>query len=135
MQEERKVVREESTNITPNGSVVTEQAESTKTTADPKSTFTNLVWYIYGFIAIILSLRFVMKLAGANPVNAFVDFIYAISGVMSAPFDSIFGVEKASNGTFESVFEPSILVAIAVYALIAWGIAKFLTLNEPRSQV
>lgn len=133
--EQRRVVERDSTVVEGDGSVVRERSQSTNTKVDSKVTIANVIWYIYGLIAILLTIRFVLKLLGANSGNAFVSFIYSVSGVLSAPFDSIFGVTKATSGTTSSVFEPSIIVAIAVYALIAWGIAKLLTLNEPKNGV
>lgn len=79
-------------------------------------------------------LRFVLKLFGANPANGFVDFVYAVTGILTAPFDSIFGVTKPEAGNVDSVFEPSILVAAAVYALIGWGIVKLINLNRPAAE-
>ena len=114
------------------GSVVRERTSSIESKTSAKTTAINLVWYLYGLIAILLALRLILKLTGANSANGFVGFIYSVSGVLSAPFDGIFGVKSAEAGTTHSVFEPSILVAIAVYALIAWGIAKLLTLNDNR---
>ena len=130
-----RVVQRDNTTVDDDGAVVTEKTQATSTQADPKITLANIIWYIYGFVAILLVLRFILKLTGANSANSFVSFIYSVSGVFTAPFDSIFGVTKSTSGTISSVFEPSILVAIAVYALIAWGIAKLLTLGEPRSTV
>lgn len=106
----------------------------TEVTGDGRSTATNGVWYLVGFIEIILILRFVLKLFGANPANGFVDFIYAVTGILTAPFDSIFGVTKPEAGNVDSVFEPSILVAAAVYALIGWGIVKLINLNRPAAE-
>ena len=131
----KRVVQRDSTEVDGDGSVVREKTQATSTKADPKLAAINFIWYVYGFIAIILALRFVLKLTGANPTNSFVDIVYSISGVFSAPFDSIFGVAKTTSGAITSVFEPSILVAIAVYALIAWAITKLFTLNESRSAV
>ena len=54
-----------------------------------------------------------------------------MKGILTAPFDNIFGVTSATTGTVRSVFEPSILVAGVVYALIGWGIVKLLSLNKP----
>lgn len=79
---------------------------------------------------ILLAFRFVMKLLGANPDSGFVNFIYAITNLLTAPFDNIFGVTRASAGEVRSVFEPSILVAGAVYALIGWGIVKISHINS-----
>lgn len=106
----------------------------TEVTGDNKSTLTNGIWYLVGFIEIILMFRFVLKLLGANPSNGFVDFIYAVTGVLTAPFDSIFDVAKQQAGDVSSVFEPSILVAAAIYALIGWGVVKLLNLNRPAAE-
>lgn len=131
MEEVKTVINKDQTVATDDGSVVTKRAQSVKTDVNPKQTIANVIWFIYGIIAMLLAFRFILKLASANANNAFVDFIYTISGFFSAPFDSIFGVSTTNAGTSTSVFEPSILVAIAVYALVAWGIARMLTLNEP----
>lgn len=112
------------------GTVVEERTESVRTDAGAKLTLSNLVWYIFGLIAIILFIRFLLKVFGANPGNGFVDLVYTVSGVFSAPFDTIFGVVKVEGQAVKSVFEPSILVAIAVYGLIAWGIVGLLHINE-----
>jgi hypothetical protein len=101
----------------------------TEVTADGKSIAGNVVWYIFGVIGILLGFRFVLKLFGANPESGFVDFIYSVTGVLTAPFDNIFGVTSV-DGDIKSVFEPSILVAIAVYALLAWGIVKLMNVNR-----
>ncbi len=102
----------------------------TQVTASGRSTAGNIVWYILGVIEVLLAFRFVLKLLGANPNSGFVDFIYSVSGILTAPFDSIFGVTETKSGDIESVFEPSILVAMAVYALIAWGIVKLINVNR-----
>ena len=114
------------------GAMVRERTSSIESKTSAKTTAVNLVWYLYGLIAILLAIRMILKLTGANSANGFVSFIYSVSGVLSAPFDSIFGVKSATAGNTQSVFEPSILVAIAVYALIAWGLTKLLTLNDNR---
>lgn len=119
--------------IDQDGAVVRERSSTVSSSTDSKSTVINVIWYIYGLVAILLALRMILKLTGANSTNGFVSFIYSVSGALSAPFDSIFGVKTAEAGTTQSVFEPSILVAIAVYALIAWGITKLLAVNERRT--
>ena len=118
--------------IDQDGAVVRERTSSVESKSNPKTTLVNLVWYLYGLVAILLALRMILKLLGANTANGFVSFIYSITGALSGPFDSIFGVKTAEAGNTQSVFEPSILVAIVVYGLIAWGITKLITLNEKR---
>ncbi|MBA3758468.1 YggT family protein [Candidatus Saccharibacteria bacterium] len=102
----------------------------TKVSADGKSTAANGVWYVVGFIEIMLAFRFIMKLLGANPSSGFVNFIYSLTNILTAPFDNIFGVARTTTGNVQSVFEPSILVAAAVYALLGWGIVKLLNINR-----
>ena len=118
--------------VADDGTVVSRQTRTVASTAGPKTTVANIVWYVYGLVAILLALRFVLKLTGANSSNGFVDFIYSLTKVFTAPFDSIFGVTTASSQTVTAVFEPSIIIAMVVYALIAWGIVKLLQINQPK---
>lgn len=125
---ERKVTQTSNTGVSDTGEVVKERTSRIETNTGSKTTAINFVWYIFGLVAILLGLRMILKLFGANSGNGFVDLIYSVSGALTAPFDNIFRVTASEAG--KSVFEPSILVAITVYALIAWGVARLLTLNE-----
>ncbi len=86
-----------------------------------------IVQYITGFIITLLALRLLLLLLGANETNAFVNFIYNLSGFFAAPFYGIFSYQPVYGS---SVFEVSTLVAIIIYALIGWGIAKLFTLGS-----
>lgn len=86
-----------------------------------------IVWYIVGFIIALLLMRVVLQLLGANQGNGFVDFIYAFSGIFAAPFFGIFSYEPAYG---QSVLELSTLVAMVVYGLIGWGVAKLFVLGS-----
>ena len=77
-----------------------------------------VVGLIVGIVDIIIAARFLGKLLGASAHSAFVNFIYQLSGVMVAPFTGIFG----DTGNKTNTFETASLVAIVVYAVIAWGI-------------
>ena len=102
----------------------------TETAASKSSVAANLVWFLFGIIAILLATRFVLKLTGANANNGFASFIYSVSGVLSAPFDSLFGTPTTTVGTTQSIFQPSVLVAIAVYALVAYGIVRLINIAK-----
>jgi hypothetical protein len=84
-----------------------------------------IVYFIASAIAVLILLRFGLLLLGANPDNAFANFVYSLSGVFVAPFNTLFGEPQFGN----SVLEISSLIAIAVYYLIAWGIVKVITLS------
>lgn len=90
-----------------------------------------IIWFIAGLIGIIIALRFVFLLLGANRDAAFTDFIYSMSAPFVAPFVGIFG--EPTYGS--SVFEISSVLAIVIYILIAWGIAKLLTLGRPHDEI
>lgn len=90
-----------------------------------------IVWFIAGLVSVIIALRFVLLLLGANQGAAFTDFVYSLSAPFVAPFVGIFG--EPAYGT--SVFEVSSLLAIAIYLLVAWGIAKLLTISRPKDEV
>lgn len=104
----------------------------TQVAVDGKTTASNIVWYAVGLIEVLLAFRLVMKALGANPSSGFVDFLYAVTSVLIAPFTMIFNVATPATGdVVGSVFEPSILVAAVIYALLGWGIVKLLNLNRP----
>jgi hypothetical protein len=91
-----------------------------------------IVWYVVGVILALLAIRVVLLLLGANKGNGFVDFVYSLSSVFAAPFYGIFSYEP-SYGI--STLEISSLVAMAVYALVGWGLAKLFTLGSNRADV
>ena len=126
------VTRTDESGVDAAGAEVQQQTKRVQTTdtADAKTTAQNIVWYVLGLIEILIAFRFILKLLGANPASSFVDIIYSVTGVLTAPFDSIFGIASTQAGDVKSVFEPSILVAAAVYAVIAWGIVKLITINQ-----
>ena len=112
-----------------NGNAVHKQTVSTRddSTADGRVVASRAVWYIAGFIIALLVLRIIMFLLAANQGTPFVDFIYALSGVFAAPFAGIFPTPAYGS----SALDTASLVAIVVYALIAWGISKLFTINRP----
>ncbi|MGI8562198.1 MAG: YggT family protein [Candidatus Dormibacter sp.] len=88
-----------------------------------------VVWFLAGVIDVLIGLRFLLKLLAASTQSAFVDFIYGITAPLVGAFRGIFG--DSSQGSY--VFEPSSLVAIVVYALIAWGIVALIRIvTAPR---
>lgn len=81
-----------------------------------------IVYYILGIIEVLLAFRLIFKILGANPASGFVRFLYALTRVMILPFLGIFRT-AASAGY---VFEPATIIAMIVYAVIAYGIVRLL---------
>lgn len=94
-----------------------------------ESVLMNIVYFIFGVIEALLAIRFVLLLLGANPDAGFSQLIYALSAPFMTPFQAVFG-DTVMRGV---VFEWSALLAILVYALLAWGIASLITAVSPRS--
>lgn len=80
--------------------------------------------YILDIAEIVLVLRFVFKLLGANPGSSFVNFLYGVSDPLVAPFRGIFQSTPVEIG----VAEWSSLVAMLSYALIAYIFLRLLRL-------
>jgi uncharacterized protein YggT (Ycf19 family) len=91
---------------------------------DEASPAFRLAWIIYtilGVVDVMIILRVLFKALAANADAGFTSFVYGVTDPLVAPFQGIFGTPQASNG---SVFELSSVVAIVVYALVAWVIVQ-----------
>lgn len=82
------------------------------------------VWWVVGFLDVLIAIRFFLKLFGANPAP-FVRFMYDVTWPLVAPFHGIFNTAQEGR----SVLEPESLVAIAIYSLIGWGIVSLIRLT------
>lgn len=124
---EREVIRttEEPVSTTER-QVVTDRS----TTAPGSVMAARIVWYITGVIIALLALRLILQLLGANEGNAFVDLVYGLSGIFAAPFFGMFSYEPSYGVSY---FEVSTFVAILIYALIGWGLARLFTLGDRRT--
>ena len=92
-------------------------------------------FYILGVIQVILGFRFLFRLLGANPNNAFVSFLYSITSIFLAPFEGIFREFIAPGLEAESVFEFHTLVAMLVFAVVFWGIGALINLKIEREKI
>ena len=92
-----------------------------------------LVWLVFGVGIALIAIRFVLLLLGANPDAGFTDFIYTVTNPLVRPFEGIFGAPDLQTG----VLDPASLVAIVVYSLLAWVVAKLVDIlvGESRSAV
>ena len=91
------------------------------------------MYLIFGVIEGLIAIRFVLKALGANSAAGFAEFIYGITAPLVAPFYGLFGSPAAQG----SVLEIYALVALIVYALIAWLITKmvWIMVGETRSAI
>ncbi|MFH1171638.1 MAG: hypothetical protein V1778_03810 [bacterium] len=90
-----------------------------------------IIWYLFGFVEIVLGFRFVLKVLGANPDAGFTKLVYGISSPFAGPFLSIFHASTNKGVETTSFFEWSTLVAALVYVIVTWGIIKIFKLGKP----
>lgn len=131
MDNQQQTTEVRSTEVQDGSTNVQRQTVSQSEVADSRIVASRVVWYIAGFIITLLAIRIVLFLLGANQGTGFVDFIYAVSGIFAAPFAGIFPAPE--YGKF--FFDTASVVAVVVYALVAWGIAKLFTLNKTTTEV
>jgi YGGT family len=81
---------------------------------------TQIIWVAFGFLISSIGLRFMLKLLGANPQNIFTNLVYQFTNLFLWPFNGMFASPSA-NGM---ILEISSLIAMLVYAFIAWIIAR-----------
>jgi uncharacterized protein YggT (Ycf19 family) len=92
----------------------------------------NIVYLLASVIAGMLAIRFILSLLGANQGSPFGSFMYAVTQPLVAPFYGLFGTQMVYG---QSRLELETLVAIGVYALVAWAIIRVLLIDQPRSEL
>jgi accessory gene regulator protein AgrB len=86
--------------------------------------FPMIINFLLGIVESFLLIRIALKLFGANAKNMFVDFIYSVSAFFARPFINIFNnIEIREN----MILEINIIIAVIVYAVIAWLILSIFT--------
>ncbi|HEX9503461.1 MAG TPA: YggT family protein [Patescibacteria group bacterium] len=95
---------------------------------------TQVVWYILSIIEVLLGFRFILRLIAANPGAGFTNFIYTISQPLIQPFINIVRVARVEGSTVTAVVDWNIILAMAVYWLIAWGIVRMFFMGRPVSE-
>lgn len=91
-----------------------------------------VIYFLFGVIEFLLIFRLVFKLSGANPSSGFVSFIYSLTQIFIAPFSGIFRQATTQGVETTAVLEPAVLVAIVVYAVLAWGITQIVVILSGR---
>jgi hypothetical protein len=73
-------------------------------------------------------MRFVLKLIAAKAASGFATLIYGITALFVLPFQGLIGTPTSGN----TIFEVTTLIAMAVYALVVWGIVSVIPIVMDR---
>ncbi len=125
----KETVTQQGSNVNP---VVSSQTKSVavKSKVSSTQTISYLIYYIFGALEILLAFRLVLKLLGASMASPFVNMVYGLSRLFIMPFEGIFRRAVTQGIETTSVLEPSTIVAMIVYALLAWGIVKLTQISS-----
>jgi hypothetical protein len=83
---------------------------------------TQLLWVLLGFLEALIGIRVGLRLIGANPGAFFTQVVYGLTDIFLWPFAGI--TNNPGVGAFQ--FEISSIIAMIVYALIAWGLTRLI---------
>jgi YGGT family len=83
----------------------------------PATIVARVIDVVAGVVELLLALRLVLELLGANAGAAFVAWIYQASDNLVAPFAGAFPSISLGNG---SVLDLSAVLAMIAYAILAW---------------
>lgn len=78
-------------------------------------------------VGVLLGIRFILKLFGANTGNSFVNWVYEASGEVLGPFRGVFP-EQNLNGF---VIEFSTIFALMIYAILGMFVFYVIDLLTP----
>jgi uncharacterized protein YggT (Ycf19 family) len=90
-----------------------------------------VIWYILGFIEVLLAFRVVLRAIGANPNSGFTELVYALSGPFALPFRGVVQSSTVGGG----ILEWSTLIAMVVYLIIAYGLVKLFQMMKPTDPI
>jgi uncharacterized protein YggT (Ycf19 family) len=88
-----------------------------------------IVYTIGGIVEALILIRLVLELLAANPNAGFTNLIYSITDPLVGPFQGVF----PSPQTHGSVLDLAAVLAIIVYALLTWAVARLFELIRRRS--
>lgn len=96
----------------------------------------DFVRWIVLVLEVLLGLRFLLKLIGADPYNPFASFLYSLTSFFLYPFHGL--VRDLSFGTTNvHYFEWTTLIGMLIYALLFWLVWLLLrtTISRPEEPV
>lgn len=88
-----------------------------------------IIYTIGGIVEALIVIRLILELLAANPSAGFTNLIYTITDPLVAPFQGVFPTPQ-SHG---SVLDLAAILAIIVYALLTWLVARLAELIQRRS--
>jgi uncharacterized protein YggT (Ycf19 family) len=86
----------------------------------------NSLYWLAGMLEILLVMRFLLRLFGANPQNGFAHLVNELSAPFVAPFSTLFISPTSEGGA--NIFDINVVVAIVAYALLSYLVVSLIKL-------
>jgi uncharacterized membrane protein HdeD (DUF308 family) len=87
-----------------------------------------IIYLVFGIIEVLIGIRVILKLLAANPDAGFTSLMYTVTQPFVALFQGVFPSAQSQG----SSLEVSSLLAILVYALLAFGIVRLVQIMAHR---
>ena len=91
----------------------------------PRRAFVKYTRYILGFFEMLLGLRLLLRLLGANPAAPIVDLLYTLTNIVVAPFRGIFSDIYLRGG---GIFDLVTIAAMIGYPIIVYLIFELVNI-------
>jgi hypothetical protein len=91
---------------------------------------THLIGYVFGVIEVLIGLRVLLELIGANPANSFAQLIYRFSDLFVGAFKGL----TITPAVGSIMLDLPALIAMLIYALVCWGITQLIWILFMRSE-
>ena len=88
------------------------------------------IWLMFGILEALIGLRFFLKLIAANPDSPFARLVYDFTDLFMWPFASL-TISPSAGGM---VLETSAIIAMIVYAMLAWVLVSIVHILFVHSQ-
>jgi uncharacterized protein YggT (Ycf19 family) len=89
---------------------------------------TRIIYLVFGIIEVLIGIRVILKLLAANPDAGFTSLMYNVTQPFVALFQGVFPTAQSQG----NIVEVSSLLAILVYALLAFGIVRMVRIMAHR---
>jgi YggT family protein len=92
----------------------------------------NSISWLVGTLEILLGVKFLLRLLGANPQNEFARLINQLSTPFIAPFSTLFISPTSGGGS--NIFDINIVIAMVAYAVLGYlavSLVRFIFYHEP----
>lgn len=92
-----------------------------------------IVWFVMGLLVTLIGLRFVIVAMGGSMSAGFGRLLWSVTQPFVYPFLALFNEYDKAMGSGPAI-EYASLIAMAVYLLLGWGIARLVALIMTRPQ-